>query len=285
MLKFVVYQLLVIVLLTHFGCAPKAVKPTKPAATKSPAISGIFNLKAYVIKEQVNIRQQPSTGSKVIATLRDGDAVQIMENQKGWYRINTENGTQGWVRSDLIGPRNLSKTAMAAAFNDSIMPNFSAQLFIDKNKPYKVIYLKFDKLNPSQIDLYVKRIVNAYQQKVYPGPVTVHVIKDNSDEFIKSYTFKGAAIAEIALPILPYGVLQKFELQDKAVKLYILVGEQKTKNKLLSLAKQASKKYSYPIEKAEIILRAWPSKKCLLYYVEDGYGEDYYFDRCQPPAS
>ncbi len=285
MFKFVVYLLMGIVFLTQFACTPKAVKPTKPAVEEAQATTGIFNLKAYVIKEQVNIRQQPTTGSKIVATLQDGDAVQILENQKGWYRISAENGVQGWVRSDLIGPRNLSKTVMAAAFNDSVMPNFSAQLFIDKNQPYKVIYLKFDNIDPSRMDLYVKRIANAYQQKVYAGTVSIHVIKDNSDEFIKSYTFKGAPIAEVSLPVLSFGVLQKFKLQGKAVTLQVLVEGQKSKSQLLSLAKQVSKKYGYPIEKAEVILRAWPSKKCLLYYVEDGYGEDYYFNRCQPPAS
>ena len=174
---------------------------------------------------------------------------------------------------------------MAAAFNDSIMPNFSAQLFIDKNQPYKVIYLKFDKISSGKMDTYVKRIVRAYQQKVYGGDVTGHVIKDNSDSFLKNYTFRGNGLKTIPLPILNVGVLQKFELNGKAVKLHILVDKFKNKQQLLKMARAASARYDYPFEKAEIIVRSWPSRKCLLYYVEDAYGEDYYFDRCQPPAS
>ncbi len=283
MLPKITYALGILFLLYFSACTPRV---TQKAPSAEPALPQTAQtLRAYVIKETVNVRQASTTGSAIVATLEDGSPVQILENKNGWYHIVMENGKSGWVRSDLVGPRNLSKTIMAAAFNDSIMPNFSAQLFIDKNKPYKVIYLQFEKHPGTKMDLYVKRIVNAYQEKVYRGAVTVHVLRPNSDQFLKSYTFKSRGIAEIPLPVLPAGILQKVELHNNNIKLHIVMNTPATHQTLLKVARKASGRYSYPFEKAEIIIRARPSKQCLLYYVEDAYGEDYYFDRCQPPAS
>ncbi len=267
------------------SCNPKLSKKTAPSLPKNDLLKEKFKLTAFVIKDHINIRKTPSTNAQVVFTLQDGETVQITENKNGWYHIITAEGQEGWVRSDLIGPRNLSKTAMARALNDSIIPNFSAQLYIDKNHPYQVIYLKFNNIEPASMDSYVKKIVRLYQQKVYPGPVTVHIIKNNSDGFIKDYHFKGIGLAKIELPVLPVGILKTFKINKNSVKLQIVIPKKISKKELLSLARSASQKYGYPITKAEIIVRSALSQKCLLYYLEDAYGEDYYFDRCTPPAS
>ncbi len=268
------------ILFITLSCAPKVVKKEAPA--KGP-VGAAYHV-AYAIKEKVNVRQEPNARAGVVAQLEDGDRVLVLKNRKGWYQIQLDSGKKGWVRSDLVGPRNLSRTRMAAAFNDSVMMAFPAELFIDKNKPYKVIYLKFKKQNPVKMDLLVKRIARAYQQKVYPGAITVHVIKDNSDKFIKTYTFKAQGIAHVPLPVLPMGILEKVSLQGKSLKLQIIVPPNATKKALLRLARKVSARYEYPFEKVEIVLKEMTTHKCRLYFMEDGYGEDFAFDRCRPKA-
>ncbi|MHB2155282.1 SH3 domain-containing protein [Calditrichota bacterium GD2] len=283
--QFAFFSLFLTFLYSLSACMPSAVKKVEEPAEHRDISRPAIGIKAYVVKESVSLRQGPAFTASIKTTLQDGEALRILENRNGWYHVITESGLKGWVRSNLVGPRNLSKTLMATAFNDSIMPRFSAQLFIDKNKPYRVIYLQFADGKTSKPYSIIKRIARAYQKKVYHGTVTVHLIKPNSRKPVKTYTFKGLEIGDIPLPVLPVGILHGLKLNETAVKLYIFAPDNISRNKLLNMARKASATYEYPFEKTEIIVRSLGNKKCRLYYIEDAYGEDYAFGRCGPPSS
>ncbi len=49
----------------------------------------------------LNVRNIPSANGRIIGTLNNGDAVNILENENGWYRISF-NGADGYVNSRFI---------------------------------------------------------------------------------------------------------------------------------------------------------------------------------------
>ena len=62
----------------------------------------------WVYKPTVNIRDKASGSGNKVAQLVDGDSVMVLTNENGWYQIKTIDGKNGWVRSDLLGPKELS---------------------------------------------------------------------------------------------------------------------------------------------------------------------------------
>lgn len=57
----------------------------------------------YVTGDEVNLREEPSTGSddNVIDTLYEGDELTILESEDGWYKVSV-NGREGWVNASFI---------------------------------------------------------------------------------------------------------------------------------------------------------------------------------------
>jgi Bacterial SH3 domain len=49
-----------------------------------------------------NVRSGPSTKNPVIAKLKGGDSVNVVEVKSGWVRIRLDNGGNGWVYGDLV---------------------------------------------------------------------------------------------------------------------------------------------------------------------------------------
>ena len=53
---------------------------------------------------ELNIRNEPNTSAKILMTLKNGDAVEVLEQQDRWLRIRTADGIMGWgARSGKIG--------------------------------------------------------------------------------------------------------------------------------------------------------------------------------------
>ena len=55
-----------------------------------------------VKKKRINIRSGPGSKYKLIGKANYGVVFKTLEQQKGWARIQHENGISGWVRRDLV---------------------------------------------------------------------------------------------------------------------------------------------------------------------------------------
>lgn len=55
-----------------------------------------------VKKNRVNIRSGPSSKYKLVGKADYGVVFKTLEQQKGWAKIQHENGLIGWIRRDLV---------------------------------------------------------------------------------------------------------------------------------------------------------------------------------------
>ena len=238
--------------------------------------------KAFIIKEEVNLRAGHHLKSDIIGKMKDGDALYILKNKAGWYNIKTDEGKTGWVRSDMAGPKELCRTCLAGTFADSIMPAFRGDIFFDKKETYKVIYLTFeDEFYDSEQKArnQAKKTGAAYQKKVYPGAVEIRVLKPESNDLFTKVGLPAIGLADLPVPVLSTGYILSLNEQNNQVALSIAVPAEIAGNDMLNLARSVSAVYDYPINKVEIHLRAETDyNKCLLYYLEDKDGEFYEYD-------
>ncbi|RLD15743.1 hypothetical protein DRI50_03535 [candidate division KSB1 bacterium] len=263
-----------------FSCVNKVTKTNAPKETPQKPAYSVWTT-AYVLKDHVLLRKGPGKKFPTVTTLQDGDQVRIIRNKHGWYKVVTDKNKSGWIRSNFVGPRNLSRTVMAAAFNDSIMNHFDAKLYIDKNHPYQVIYLETTEKNIGKAKKIARTIGKAYQQKVYPGKVTINLIRPHQTKYFTQVVLKPRGLAKIPVPIIEYGYLEKLIVKGKTVRLQVRVPNGLSRKALLTLARKISSAYAYPFTKSEVLVRPMgASKKCLLYFLEDKYGEDYTFGKC-----
>ncbi|RFU69368.1 hypothetical protein D0469_09870 [Peribacillus saganii] len=65
----------------------------KPAVPAAPVPAATF----YVTVNSLNLRELPTTSSKVIQSLNKGTAVQLTEKKTGWGKVKIANGKTGWV--------------------------------------------------------------------------------------------------------------------------------------------------------------------------------------------
>lgn len=293
--------LLILSLLLIVACTPKATvkieeEPEKTVKSRAP----VPDLpSAFAVREEVNVRRDASTASRIIASINDGDRVYILRNDMGWYQIQFGENQTGWVRSDLVGPRNLSRTVLAKAFVDSTLPGFNAQMFFDNEELYRTIYLVLpegDYYSKATAAKRARRIAEVYQEEVYPGDLEVRVMQhDATDNLYLRLYLPAINIADVPLPVLPYGRLHSLEMPEKGhVKLWVLIPEGLPDDTLLDMARSISANYAYPFTRAEIYLirdteggRDYlknPGKPDVeetvlrLYYLEDKDGELYKFN-------
>ena len=57
---------------------------------------------AKVIADRLNVREQPSTESKRIGYIDNGERVQLLENQGEWLRVQYTDGKEGYVSSQYV---------------------------------------------------------------------------------------------------------------------------------------------------------------------------------------
>lgn len=50
----------------------------------------------------VNIRQKPNTKSDVVAKVKKGEKLKVLQNKGTWYKVETASGEKGWVYSSLV---------------------------------------------------------------------------------------------------------------------------------------------------------------------------------------
>jgi SH3-like domain-containing protein len=291
-------RIALLIILLFFACTKTALKKEviKP---QQEVVETVQYPTAYVIKETVNLRSTPAVKSQIVTSLNDGDKVELMENKKGWYKIKTENQKIGWLRSDLVGPKNLSRTLMAAVFVDSVLPGYNVKMIFDKKKLYKIAYLIFPEKeykNKKTLKLKAEKIGKDYQQKVYAGAVELRIMKTDEKSLFTKIKLKALAKADIAYPVLTYGRLIDLAVNpNDELTIKIAVPDSVKDNSLLKMAKNISKLYDYRIRKIEILFgrdiqdgidflnqpkREKNSRFCRLYYLEDDAGEYYKFNQC-----
>ncbi len=70
--------------------------------------------KAFVDGEIVNLRRGPGTKYDIIARLREGQTVWVLERQPSWAKVRVNNGAAGWIARAYLKPPN-SATAVPPA--------------------------------------------------------------------------------------------------------------------------------------------------------------------------
>jgi cell wall-associated NlpC family hydrolase len=68
----------------------------------------------------LNLRTGPSTGYRIITTLAPWTSLTIHEQQNGWYRVTTANGSSGWVYGVHVHVAGTSAPASAPAASHAV---------------------------------------------------------------------------------------------------------------------------------------------------------------------
>jgi hypothetical protein len=78
---------------------PKVTGP--PQATVTPKATSAAKEISVVIKGTpegwLRVRSEPSTSSKELARVNEGDKFTVLEEKSGWYKITYEPGKEGWI--------------------------------------------------------------------------------------------------------------------------------------------------------------------------------------------
>jgi spore germination protein len=66
-----------------------------------------FPLAGTITSQQANIRNNSSSSGSVIGSTSKGSHLVIVDEKEGWYRVQTENGTDGWVAKWMVSTKNI----------------------------------------------------------------------------------------------------------------------------------------------------------------------------------
>jgi len=76
--------------------APSSPPPKTPEPSPAPALRT-----TEIVLPFVNLRQTPSTDSKIITVVKKGSKLTVLEDKLGWLRVRLEDGTEGWVGKNM----------------------------------------------------------------------------------------------------------------------------------------------------------------------------------------
>ncbi|MDD4979965.1 MAG: SH3 domain-containing protein [Candidatus Omnitrophica bacterium] len=75
---------------------------TAPSFIKKTLVTVIENNTAKVLKDNVNIRMQPSESSWILGRADKNEVVNILEDKGGWYKIEPVNDSFGWIHKSFV---------------------------------------------------------------------------------------------------------------------------------------------------------------------------------------
>jgi hypothetical protein len=263
-----------------FYCAPKKVVKEMPLPAEIP-VKDVTYLWSY--KPAVNVREQASAESNKIKQLADGDSVVVLKNINGWYQIILSSGEMGYIRSDLLAPKECAIFPKAIHFIDSLKENRNIEVFFDKQDQHKQIYISYPNsfyTSEGTITQATEQLVDRYQESVYAGSVTAYVLEQDSKEMYRKYDFSGIANADVLLPVLPFGRLENIKriLPDKII-LVIDIPDGIGDRELLSASRKMSA--SYPTTYTHVEFRFFNrDHPCRFWFLEDASGEQYQYNHC-----
>jgi hypothetical protein len=276
----------VILLFVLLGCTSKKTLEIKEETDIEKELMDEMYLWAF--KHSVNVREKNNAVSAKIHQLIDGDSVIVLENLEGWYRIKTKENKNGWVRSDLLGPKNLSIFHYALSFVDSLKETEGTDLYFDKKLYHKRIYLSYSPdvyTSRSAVEEKTRSLVERYQSEVYRGQVTARVLKPGSEEEFLTSTFNGAINAEPLLPVIPFGKIKSVNRDiPGSIVLQYSVPVEISEQKLLATAREMSSIFPLSYQHVEIIYSTSPvsnQNNCRLWFKEDQNGEEFKFNHCE----
>ncbi len=283
-----------LILTILLACTTKSMKKN----TEIPEAESIST--AYVIKEIVNLRSDNNTNSEIIKKLMNGQQIGIIRNVNGWYEVYDDERNKGWLRSDMVGPKELSRTLLATAFVDSVLPGFKTKMYFDKTHPYKKIYLILPNNyyeSQSKAENYARQIGKVYQEKVYPGELEIRIMNKSSEELFTRLQLKAMDNPTMPVPILQKGRLVSINQKNWQIKITIAVPSDIANSELLEQARDISSIYELPYNTVEIyqVIDNKPGLTyseshtqksadvhlCKLYYLEDKDGEYYKYNHSE----
>jgi hypothetical protein len=261
------------------SCTSKKELTTLSDSTIPPETGGYL----WVIKPTINLREDIFVNSNRLETLNDGDSVFVLKNRNGWYNVRTIDNITGWIRSDLLGPRTLSVYPKAIKFAHRLKQNEGTDIFFDKIFHHRRIFVMFPKEDYTSRDTVIEQAENLiirYQNEVYPGAISVHVLKPDSKDVFYSTDRTGETNADNILPMTPIGRILDADFSEKRkVKLKYSVQNQIEESRFVRVAREMAG--AYPISYREVIFTFIDeSKKCLFWFKEDKNGEEYGFESC-----
>jgi hypothetical protein len=261
------------------SCAAKKEIMPKPEPEPAPAKGTYF----WAVKPEVNIRLDNTTAATKLGKLNDGDSVLVIENKSGWYQIQSDELTFGWIRSDLLGPRKVSVFAKAVSFVDSLISSDGTELFFDNKLLHRRIYVAYPATmytSKSNIEEKTKKLVQEYQEKVYRGDVTARVLKPGTQDEYFTMNIRGFKNPDILLPVLPFGILTDVNISNpENIKLTISTPDEISDKQLLTTARNIVSIYPITYSKVELLFVS-ADKQCRLWLIEDKSGEDYKVNHC-----
>jgi SH3-like domain-containing protein len=270
------------------GCAvKKSAQMEMPAAETTQKVAEIKPEYLWAFLPAVNVRAAARENAEKLTQLNDGDSVAVLSNRDGWYEISTADRKQGWVRSDLLGPKNFSAFKRAVSFVDSLREKTRTEIFFDKKLYHKRIYIRFPAAmyqSRTRIEQETKNILNAYQQEVYRGDVSARVLNPGGEEEFMTMDSAGEVNADPLLPVIPFGLLkQAHRRYAQGITLTYSVPDTINDQQLLRTARMLSASYPLSYKRIEISFkssRLESGNNCRLWFVEDARGEEFKWDEC-----
>lgn len=259
-----------------------------------------FQYTGYVIRDNINIRSLGSTSAEKVGTVMDGDEVQVLQNIDGWYEIITTNNQRGWIRCDFIGPKSLSYWIKMAAFVENFVKDTGAEIFIDENKPYAVVYLVLQGnkyADKNQVESLARNIGKSYQKEVYPGSVEIRILNQDKQKLFAKVNLSKKGAINLKAPLLKTGRTYDFKIQNgNEIIIQALIPGGLSDNTLLDMCNEISINYGDEVRKIEIYFAENSSEGklvftqdgykpkeqtvCRFYYLEDSQGPDYKTNFC-----
>jgi len=272
------YLFIATIVILIFSCTPKVTKEPPPVKVAQPTAKYL-----WVYKNTVNVRESNAANSALLTSLTDGDSVKVLQNDNGWYEITLNDGVNGWIRSDLLGTKNMSAFSKAIDFSNNLKENEKINLYFDKKIQHKRIFLEFPENEYSSkenIEKIAREIGNRYQQTVYPGKVTIQVIElQNQSEYL-TIELAGERNADLDLPVIKYGILEKVSIEENSkLKISILIKETVKQEDLVTEARKIAGSFPLTFECVNINFVDLKNN-CVLSFKEDASGENYNFNQC-----
>lgn len=79
--------------------SPAQVAAVRPAASPPPASE--TTVIVFVKTQFVNMRAEPNVSAKVLAVLKKGMKLTLLDEKAQWYRVKLEDGSEGWVAASV----------------------------------------------------------------------------------------------------------------------------------------------------------------------------------------
>jgi len=177
----------------------------------------------------------------------------------------------------------MSVFSKAISFSNNLKENENINLYFDKKIQHKRIFLEFAESEYSlkkNIENKTREIGKKYQEKIYPGKVTIQVIEPKKQTEYLTINLGGSANADLILPVFQFGIIDEISVSNEnKLKLIIEVNENIENSLLLKEARKIARSFPLTLKKVNVTFKN-NSKKCILSFVEDASGEQYKFNQC-----